>query len=151
VHGRPPERTWPPLVFNLTLAAPPETVWRALTDPAELTRWLARAARTEGRPGGSFELRWDDLRIAGRYLQFEPPRRLRFTWGQPESPFPETVIVVNLQPRDGGTALSWEHYGFGRGEGWDEYYVGSARAWAGYLKNLRSVLETGHDLREDDE
>jgi hypothetical protein len=30
-------------------------------------------------------------------------------------------------------------------------YVGVARAWAAYLKNLRAVLETGTDLREDDE
>jgi hypothetical protein len=30
-------------------------------------------------------------------------------------------------------------------------YVGAARAWAAYLKNLRAVLETGVDLREDDE
>jgi hypothetical protein len=30
-------------------------------------------------------------------------------------------------------------------------YVGAARAWAAYLKNLRAVIEAGLDLREPDE
>ena len=38
-----------------------------------------------------------------------------------------------------------------KGTDWDAMYVGAARAWASYLKNLRAVLETGVDLREDDE
>lgn len=145
------ERTWPPLVFTSKIDAPPDQVWRALTQPDQLVRWLPRRAEVDPRVGGSFRFRWGELELAGRYLQFEPARSLRFTWGQPGGPFPETVIVVNLEADGQGTALSWEHYGFGRGGDWDAYYVGSARAWAGYLKNLKALLETGHDLREEDE
>ena len=47
--------------------------------------------------------------------------------------------------------MELEHYGFGVGPDWDELYVGAARAWAAYLKNLRAVLEAGIDLREPDE
>src|SRR5437868_6998849 len=50
-----------------------------------------------------------------------------------------------------GTVLELEHYGFGVGPDWDPLYVGAARAWAAYLKNLRAVLEAGVDLREPDE
>src|SRR5438270_537112 len=65
---------------------------------------------------------------------------------------PETMVVVRMDA-DGsdGTVLELEHYGFGVGPDWDPLYVGAARAWAAYLKNLRAVLEAGVDLREPDE
>jgi hypothetical protein len=65
---------------------------------------------------------------------------------------PQTMVVVSMVPigRD-ETALEVERYGFGVGPDWDLMYVGAARAWAAYLKNLRAVLEAGVDLREDDE
>ncbi len=50
-----------------------------------------------------------------------------------------------------GPPLSLQHYGFGVGPDWDPLYVGCARAWAGYLKNLRSVVDAGVDLRESNE
>jgi hypothetical protein len=62
------------------------------------------------------------------------------------------VVVVRTAPAEsGGTALEVEHYGFGVGPDWDMLYVGAARAWAAYLKNLRAVLEAGLDLRDPDE
>ena len=64
---------------------------------------------------------------------------------------PGTMIVVNFVAANGGCALELEHYGFGAGGEWDMMYVGAARAWASYLKNLRAVLELGTDLREPDE
>jgi hypothetical protein len=66
---------------------------------------------------------------------------------------PDTMVVVHTDPGDAPeeTAFELEHYGFGVGPDWDPMYVGAARAWAGYLKNLRAVLEAGVDLREADE
>jgi hypothetical protein len=65
---------------------------------------------------------------------------------------PETMVVVSMEAAGPAeTALELEHYGFGMGPDWDAMYVGAARAWAAYLKNLRAVLETGVDLREADE
>jgi hypothetical protein len=63
------------------------------------------------------------------------------------------MVVVSIAPTGNGdqTALEVEHYGFGAGPAWDALYVGAARAWAAYLKNLRAVIEAGVDLREDDE
>jgi hypothetical protein len=64
---------------------------------------------------------------------------------------PETMVVLSLEEDADRTALELEHYGFGVGPDWDVQYVGAARAWAAYLKNLRAVLEAGVDLREADE
>ena len=64
---------------------------------------------------------------------------------------PETMIVIHIDPVEAGASLELEHYGFGAGADWDDLYVSAARGWAGYLKNLRAVLEMGQDLREVDE
>jgi uncharacterized protein YndB with AHSA1/START domain len=102
--------------------------------------------------GGELRVCWPDGCFEGRFMQCEPPTLARFSWQLQGDGLPETMVVVRTDPADAGeTALELEHYGFGVGPDWDAMYVGAARAWAGYLKNLRAVLETGVDLREADE
>jgi uncharacterized protein (TIGR02246 family) len=70
------------LRFERSLRHPPERVWKALTDPAEISAWLARAD-LDPRPGGAFELRWlntgeqGEAAVArGTVTAFDPPRVL---------------------------------------------------------------------------
>jgi uncharacterized protein YndB with AHSA1/START domain len=147
-------QTRPPLVFQSVVGVPPEAVFDAFFRQPE--RWLCRdGSSVEAQPGGRLRLCWPDGCIEGRFLQFEPPRSGRFTWRFEGDDMPETMVVVSAEPaeREGRpcTALEVEHYGFGVGPDWDMLYVGAARAWAAYLKNLRAVLEVGLDLREADE
>ena len=141
-------RTWPPLEFRVTVPAPRPEVWRAFTDPALLVRWLAREASSDrhvlclGWPGGTMRC---------RVVQRDREQKLRFSWPDPSGMFPETFVVVGLQADGDRTLVDLEHYGFGRGDDWDDLYVGVARAWSGYLKNLRSLFSGGPDLRENDE
>jgi hypothetical protein len=93
-----------------------------------------------------------DACFDGRFVQFEPFNAARFSWRMDGDTLPETMIVVTTASAGGDqTLLELEHYGFGVGPDWDMLYLGAARAWAAYLKNLRAVLEAGVDLREDDE
>lgn len=102
--------------------------------------------------GGQLQLCWPDGCFEGTFVQCEPPTVGRFSWHMQGDPLPETMVVVRCHPSgDGSTSLEVEHYGFGAGDDWDMLYVGCARAWASYLKNLRAVLEMGVDLREPDE
>lgn len=69
------------LRFERRLRHPPERVWRALTDPAELSAWLAEAD-LEPVAGGKFELRWlnagdaEPVVARGTVTAFDPPRLL---------------------------------------------------------------------------
>jgi uncharacterized protein YndB with AHSA1/START domain len=121
----------------------------------EPERWLCRSALVEPRTGGRIRLCWPSGCAEGRFVQFERPATGRFSFRVQGDALPETMVRVSLEPaeRDGrpATQVEVEHYGFGVGPDWDELYVGCARAWAGYLKNLRALLETGLDLREPDE
>jgi uncharacterized protein YndB with AHSA1/START domain len=123
-------------------------VWQAFTEPRLLARWLAREASAVD---GCLRLGWQEAAIACRVVQRTHERTLRISWPDPSGALPDTFVSVWLHARGERTLVELEHYGFGRGAEWDALYVGAARAWAGYLKNLRSVLGGGPDLREDDE
>jgi uncharacterized protein YndB with AHSA1/START domain len=145
-----PERTHAPLIFQSRVRAAPAVVFDAFF--GEPDRWLCRESKIEPRVEGTLRLCWPDGCCEGRFVQFEHSRVARFSWHMDGDALPHTMVVVSMVPigRD-ETALEVEHYGFGVGPDWDMLYVGAARAWAAYLKNLRAVLEAGVDLREEDE
>jgi len=143
------EKTRAPLIFEATVRAEPRIVFDAFF--GQPTSWLCRSATIDARVGGTLRLCWPDGCIEGRFVQCEPPEVARFSWHMEGDALPETMVVVRCAASDQGTALEVEHYGFGAGADWDLLYLGATRAWAGYLKNLRAVLEMGADLREASE
>jgi uncharacterized protein YndB with AHSA1/START domain len=95
------------LVFDFDLPAPPEKVWRALTIPALLDRWLLPAEESDaGRFAGTPEPL--GRHIEAEVLEAEPPRRLRWSWR--ERGERADVVTFTLLPNgDGGTALRLVH------------------------------------------
>jgi uncharacterized protein YndB with AHSA1/START domain len=98
------------------LPYPPERVWRALTDPARLARWLMpndfRAEvghrfsfRTEPVPGTEF-----DGVVACEVLAVEPERLLRISWAG--GPGLRTTVTWRLVAEGAGTRLFLDHEGF---------------------------------------
>jgi uncharacterized protein YndB with AHSA1/START domain len=78
------------LRFERRLAHPPEAVWRAITDVAQLRSWFveildydrsqlqfAAGARLTYVPKGDLDLPADH----GEVIRFKPPRLLEYTWG----------------------------------------------------------------------
>jgi uncharacterized protein YndB with AHSA1/START domain len=51
---------------QIEIAAPPEAVWNALTDPEELKRWFPLDARVKPGPGGEIFLSSRDSPRRGR-------------------------------------------------------------------------------------
>jgi uncharacterized protein YndB with AHSA1/START domain len=93
-----------------TYPHPPERVWRALTDPAELGAWLMPAdfAALAGHRF-TFDARPDMGIIDGEVLDAEPPRLLRCRWS---GVFGETVVTFTLTPDGEGTRLRVTHAGW---------------------------------------
>jgi uncharacterized protein YndB with AHSA1/START domain len=90
----------PVLRFERFLPRAVEDVWRAVTDPAELTAWFpTRIELDRWETGASLVHHFDDPTFAalpGVVVACDPPRRLSFTWG-------DDTIGFELTPTDGGT------------------------------------------------
>ena len=66
--------------FERTLAHPVDRVWAAITEPAQIEAWLARA-EIDPQPGGRVELEWlntgdEEIIARGTVSAIEPPRLL---------------------------------------------------------------------------
>ena len=111
---------------EVEIAAPPEKVFRALTDPEQLRLWWGSQAQYKTadwemdlRPGG----RWRcfarnqntgvESEVAGEVLEIDPPRTFAFTWNPSWAKMPATVVRYNLVPIPSGTRVSVVHTGFG--------------------------------------
>jgi uncharacterized protein YndB with AHSA1/START domain len=85
VNGRPTLR------FERRLPHPPEKVWRAITDPAELAHWFPQNLEGTFAPGAKlrFVFRGEPPVLdgeviedfTGEVLEIDPPRVLAYTWG----------------------------------------------------------------------
>jgi uncharacterized protein YndB with AHSA1/START domain len=62
------------------LPHPPERVFRALTEPAELGGWFPARVEGELREGASLVFEEGGRRHEGRVVAFEPPRLVAYTF-----------------------------------------------------------------------
>jgi uncharacterized protein YndB with AHSA1/START domain len=126
--------------------ATPAEVWAALTDPASLGRWLARAGRVEPREGGAFELDFPDrelTRMTGRVRAIEPGRLLELEWSYPGEP--PSVVRFEIAEHEGGTRLVVDHRGLERARA-----TAYGEGWQRHLERLRGVLALGEVRAEGD-
>ena len=136
--------------IELRIEAPVERVWKALTDPEELTNWFPLRAEVRPGKGGEIVLDWGpELVGVCRIEVWEPNRRLRTTWfEQPEGSERKTpagagpqVIDYTLEDHGSHTVLRLVHSGFRAGDEWHHEYEGTGRGWKFELRGLRHYLE----------
>lgn len=128
---------------EVEITASPGTVWKALTDAQELSRWYSFAARVEPGPGGMVHLSWGPgSESSERIVRWEPGHVLQLQQTSPFGPQGKPLIVeYTLERRGGTTVLRLVHSGFGSGASWeDEYYDTLNRGWLLILENLRHYL-----------
>lgn len=122
--------------------APIGKVWRAITDPAELSRWFGDEAEVDLRPGAEGAIFWEDYgRHAIRVEEVEPETRFVWSWmhetGVPFDEAASTRVEWTLTPReDGGTSLYLRESGFRT----DEHYGMNDHGWDSELGELVELL-----------
>ena len=127
--------------------APPEKVWRALTDPQLIKKYMfGSEVRTDWKPGspitwqGEFEGR--KYMDKGEILAVEPGRRLEITHfspltGQEDRPENYHKVSYELQQTDGGTSLRLTQDNSSSAEEAEH----SAATWQMMLDGLKKVAE----------
>jgi uncharacterized protein YndB with AHSA1/START domain len=94
------------LVFVRELRHSPDTVWQALTDPAELDQWAPfKAAADLAKPGDTTLTMIDGdttMDMPATVLVADPPTLLEYTWG-------DDRLRWSLEPSGTGTRLILRH------------------------------------------
>lgn len=96
---------------EIFIAAPPERVFQAITDPKQMPQWWGQQGMyritewtADLRPGG----KWSSVgigadgtafRVDGEYLEINPPRLLVHTWIASWNGSLKTVVRWELEPR----------------------------------------------------
>ena len=111
------------LEIKRLIKAPPDRVYAAWTDPAQLKQWFGpENVQThdfiaEVRVGGKF--RWDltnsegeRMAVGGEYRELQPGKKIVFTWQWQDDEDWEnhiSIVTVELSNRDGDTELRLTH------------------------------------------
>ena len=144
------------IVCEIDIAEPPERVFHALTDDAQLVRWFTGAecpvkiwhfqAYVVGRyhyhtEKGSMTINGiNEFECQGEILEFQPPRLLVYTWVANWHAEQERTTVVrwDLTPDGSGTHVKVTHSGLAGEEVARKDYSGG---WPGVLESLRKFSE----------
>lgn len=129
--------------LELDLRHAPEKVWRALTEPELLTRWLLPVVDAEFEPGATFVFRappqpeWDGV-VHCRVIDVDAPTSLSYAWVVGDL---DTRVTFTLEPTDSGTRLSIVHSGFGPQQ--KRNLAGARYGWKMMTGRLVEVLDGG--------
>ena len=109
---------------TIDIQAPPERVWRALTDAAELSSWFKVEIEGPIAPGAEIWMTslmpgHEGTRFPVRIVELTPPRRMVWQWppgevdpGADYSRDPRTTVTFTLEPSTQGTRLTLSETGF---------------------------------------
>jgi uncharacterized protein YndB with AHSA1/START domain len=109
---------------TIEIKAPPERVWRALTNAKELSTWFQMTIEGEIATGNevwmtSMSKGYAGVRFRVRFVEMTPPTRFVWQWHpgavDPNVDYakePRTTVTFTLEPVEGGTRLSLTETGF---------------------------------------
>jgi uncharacterized protein YndB with AHSA1/START domain len=124
--------------MEVTVDAPVEAVWKALSEGDEMQRWFPPEARIEPGVGGRILVSWGPgMEGEGMIERWEPNRRI--AWVQGGMPV-RVVVDFELEGRGGTTVVRLVHSGFGADSDWDEMYDSTRAGWTYFLFNLAFYL-----------
>ena len=137
----------PQFVYEISIAAPPQRVWEALTQ-SDFTRqyWSGRTIESDWKVGSRVRLSKPDggHDWEGEVLEVDPPRRLVYTFACPAKPGevaePPSRVTLEIRASGGGVMLSVIHDNFPPES---KILAGISRGWPGILTNMKQLLETG--------
>lgn len=146
------------IVSEIEIAAPPERVFVALTDPAQLSRWFRgddtcplKHWRMDARRGGRYDYATQkgslvlngvsEFECHGDILDFDPPRLLVYTWvaNWHVDKQRKTVVRWELTPTPTGTRVKVTHSGLAQEKVARDDYRGG---WPGVVQKLKTYVES---------
>jgi uncharacterized protein YndB with AHSA1/START domain len=139
------------IVSEIDIAAPPERVFKSITDPEEIRRRSPelKVFEMDARVGGRWYLEMplkqpykgvSGIRHEGEILEIVPPRLLVYTWlaNFHDDPLRRTIVRWELTPTKSGTHVKLTHSGLLLEPASRKDYSGG---WPGVLQELKKSVE----------
>lgn len=129
---------------TVSLDAPPEAVWQAITEAEEVKKWFAPEVRITPGAGGKIFVSWGEGMESEEPIEvFEPPTHFRHKAGEdPKTQIPIWIdYFVEAAEGTGPTTLRLVHSGFSESADWDAEIDSLERGWKVFMLNLRYYLE----------
>jgi len=140
----------PEFVYVTYIATTPRKLWDALLDPKTTEKYWQHENVSDWRVGSKWEHRAFDgprtLRLVGKVLESEPPRRLVLTWGYPEDAARDdrhSKVTFEIEPVGDAVRLTVTHERFAADS---DMFEKISNGWPKVLSSLKSLLETGRPL-----
>ena len=144
------------VIAEIQIAAPPERVFKAISDEKELIRWFTSPEcpvqywKMEARPSGRYSYVTQrgsivvngvsEFECHGDIVEFDPPRVLAYTWfgNWHDDPKSRTLVRWQLTPKQGGTHVKVTHSGLSLLPVARKDYSGG---WPGVVEQLKNFVE----------
>ena len=144
------------VITEIQIAAPPERVFQALSDPGQLQQWFTgpecpvKFWQFDARPNGAYRYETQPGDIAvngvrefkchGHITEFDPPKVLAYTWfaNWHDDNTARTLVRWELTPRQDGTHVKVTHSGLANLPVAHKDYSGG---WPGVVENLKKFVE----------
>jgi len=157
IEGRGQQEEIIEIKKSIVIDASAEVVFKAITDPNELTNWFPDNALFDGRIGGKVRFTFNkesskkqDTDCGGSsegiVKEFIPNKKVSYTWQFKDAPeFPETTVTWELEEIDANkTRVELVHSGFtgkeegklssgSHDQGWT-YFLGRLEKYCGKTK-----------------
>jgi uncharacterized protein YndB with AHSA1/START domain len=143
-----PANTNDTIVEEITIKAPAERIFEALTNSEQRVKWWGAEGRfqithmeSDLRPGGKWMMRGNGygkaVSVTGEYRLIERPRLLVFTWLPDwQGDATESVVRFDLEEKDGVTTVRLTHSGLA-----SESSRTSHKGWPQILTWLKAIVE----------
>jgi uncharacterized protein YndB with AHSA1/START domain len=151
----------PVFVHTTYIETSAEKLWQALTDGDFTERyWFGHRVASDWEIGSPYKFTKPApdatcvaggraaSRIEGKVLEFDPPRRLAYSWDPVSPDRRERVsrVTFDLEPRGKVVKLTVTHDDFDEGS---KTFADISGGWPMVIASLKSLLETGHALTID--
>ncbi len=143
----------PDFVYTIYIAASQEKVWNGLIDREITKAYWGHYNESDWKQGS----RWEhvgsssgDVHVRGQIIEIDPPHKMVWSWAfdsdadEPAKLSRVTYELVGLGP---DTKLTVTHSELEPGSDMD---AGVREGWSAVLSNLKSMLETGKAMSEED-
>jgi uncharacterized protein YndB with AHSA1/START domain len=156
------------VLAEIFIAAPPERVFEALTDPQQMQEWWGEKGlyrvtenKCDLRPGGKWStagvsVNGEPFQVDGEYVEIDRPRLLVYTWNPSFAHKLKTTVRCELEPRDvhglhhqgphrvgTGTLVKIRQEGFA---GNIQQAQGHSQGWMKVLGWMQAYIERGETI-----